>query len=408
MKVNLFFILSGLCFLMACVHEKPKQEKALDEVIAEALDFSVEQSLGMARVLEFQPGKLPKTISPSGQLETCSSDWWVSGFFPGLLWYLYEYSANEKVKDFAIEFTNRVEKEQFTTDNHDVGFIIFCSYGNAYRITGNPDYLGVIQNAANSLSTRYNQKTRCIRSWDWAPWSKQWQYPVIIDNMMNLELLTWSSIQFGENRFKDIAQSHANRTMNDFYRPDHSCYHVVSYDTLTGEVEKKNTAQGLSHESAWARGQSWGLYGFTMMYRETGDTSYLTQARNIAGFLLNHPRLPEDKIPYWDYDSPEIPNTLRDASAAAILCSGLIELSQFVDEPEKSGYLAVAEKQIRTLSSATYRNELGTKGNFILNHSVGHFPNQTEVDVPLTYADYYYVEALMRMKKIIKNQLKNN
>jgi len=404
MKIDHFLPLLGFCLIMACAHDKPKSNKALDEIIDEALGFSVEQSLRMAQTLEGTPGKLPKTITSSGQLETCSPEWWVSGFFPGLLWYLYEYSGNEQVKTYAEKFTQRVEKEQYTTNNHDVGFIIFCSYGNAFRITGNPAYLNVIKNAANSLSTRYNEKIKCIRSWDKAPWSEQWQYPVIIDNMMNLELLAWSSKEFGEDRFNDIAMSHANRTMLDFYRPDYSCYHVVSYDTLTGEVEKKNTAQGYSHESAWARGQSWGLYGFTLMYRETGDTKYLVQARNIAGFLMDHPRMPEDKIPYWDYDSPYIPNTLRDASAAAILCSGLIELSQFVGEPEKSNYLAVAEQQIRTLSSASYRNELGTKGNFILNHSVGHFPNQSEVDVPLSYTDYYYVEALMRMRKIIKNR----
>jgi rhamnogalacturonyl hydrolase YesR len=324
----------------------------------------------------------------------------VSGFFPGLLWYLYEYSNDEQIRDWAEIYSKRVEKEKYTTDNHDIGFIIFCSYGNAYRITGNEEYLDVIATAAQSLSTRYNKKIGCIRSWDHAPWNAQWQYPVIIDNMMNLELLTWSSRKFENPLWNDIAVSHANRTMTEHYRSDFSSFHVVSYDTLSGEVEHKHTSQGFSHESAWARGQSWGLYGYVMMYRETGHIEYLEHAKKVAGFLVSHPRMPEDMIPYWDYDYPGIPDTFRDVSAAAIMCSALIELSQMVEGPERTSFLEVAEKQIRALSSS-YRNELGTAGNFILNHSVGHFPNGTEVDAPLTYADYYYVEALMRMKKLL-------
>jgi len=219
--------------------------------------------------------------------------------------------------------------------------------------------------------------------------------------MMNLELLLTAAKYFNEEKYSDIAVTHANTTIKNHYRPDYSSYHVVSYDTVTSEVEYKHTSQGYSHNSAWARGQSWGLYGFTMMYRFTKDTTYLSQAKHIADFLIHHPHLPDDKIPYWDYDAPEIPNTNRDASAAAIMCSALIELSKYVEPDSAKEYLSVAETQIRSLCSSNYRNELGTNGNFILNHCVGHMPNGTEVDVPLNYADYYFVEALMMYKELM-------
>ena len=381
------------------------QEAPLGEVVNDALSFAANQSLLMANSLSDSIGMLPQTLSADGNLVACGSKWWVSGFFPGLLWYLYEDSGDEAIKKWSQEYTERVKKEKLTKDTHDVGFIIFCSFGNGYRLTHNPEYRQVIKEAANSLSTRFNPIVGCIRSWDHAKWNAQWQYPVIIDNMMNLELLTWTADEFDDEPLMNMAVSHANKTLRNHYRPDYSCYHVVSYDTITGQVEKKNTSQGFSDESSWARGQSWGLYGFTMMYRQTNKQEYLEQANNIARFLINHPRLPEDKIPYWDYDDPSIPNTYRDASAAAIMCSALIELSQYTDKQDSLDFITVAEKQIRSLSSSAYLNKLGSNGNFILTHSVGHLPNKTEVDVPLSYADYYFVEALIRMKKVLASKL---
>jgi hypothetical protein len=376
-------------------------QKPLKQVVQKALDFSVQQSSRMARSLQNQPGLMPKTADSFETLQTCRSDWWTSGFFPGVLWYLYEYSGREEIKKWAQEYTRRVEDQQFTTSNHDVGFIIYCSFGNGLRITHDPTYRKIIQTASHSLITRFHPSIGCIRSWDYAEWNKQWQYPVIIDNMMNLEMLMWAAQEFQYPAFSDAAISHAHGTMKNHYRPDYSCYHVVSYDTITGLPELKQTAQGYNNYSAWARGQAWGLYGFTMMYRFTKDTAYLEQAKHIADFIIRHPRLPEDKIPYWDFDAPNIPDCPRDASAGSIICSALIELSRYVETKLSEEYLSVAEIQIRTLSSSQYRNALGTQGNFILRHSVEHMPNKTEVDVPLIYADYYYVEALMRMKKLI-------
>lgn len=387
--------------LLGCGTNRPSA-RPLVEFIDEALEFSAQQSLLMAHSLKDQPGRLPKSINKKGQLETCGSEWWVSGFFPGVLWYLYENTPTDTLKKWAVDYTLRVEDQKYTTDNHDVGFMIYCSFGNAYRLTKDSKYKEVIKTASNSLITRFNPVVGCIRSWDYASWSSKWQFPVIIDNMMNLEMLFWSSKEFNDTTYRHVATAHANKTMENHFRNDFSCYHVVSYDTITGRVEKKNTAQGLSDGSAWARGQGWGLYGYTMMYRETGNAQYLQLATRIADFIVNHPNLPADKIPYWDFDDPNIPNAKRDASAGAIICSALIELSEYVSKEKADQYLEVAQTQIRVLSSYEYRARLGENANFILKHSVGHMPNGTEIDVPLTYADYYYVEALLRMKKLLR------
>ncbi len=375
------------------------QSKKLLAIIDSSLSFSVKQYTLMADSLKNKPGLLPKTIDKKGTLVTCKSSWWTSGFFPGSMWYLYEYSQDKELKSLAEQFTSRVEDQQYTTDNHDVGFMIFCSFGNGYRITNNPSYKDVILTASKSLSTRYRPKVGCIRSWDWG----KWQYPVIIDNMINLELMFFASHTTGYENMGKIAVSHANVTMANHFRPDASCYHVVSYDTITGKALTHQTRQGYADESSWARGQGWALYGYTMCYRETRDPKYLEQAKKIARFLISHPRLPEDKIPYWDFDDPVIPNTIRDASAGAIMCSALVELSQYVDKKNSKKFLNVAETQIRSLSSTDYRAKLGTNGNFILKHSVGSKPENSEVDVPLSYADYYYIEAMMRYRKLMKN-----
>lgn len=383
--------------LLSCSHTP--QEEPLAKVIERGLTVSTEQALLMAKELEPQEGRLPKSIK-DGQLETSDCYWWCSGFFPGELWYLYENNPTPELKRYAELFTERLEKVQYVTSNHDVGFMLYCSYGNGYRLTKNPAYKEVLTTGANSLSTRFRLAVGAIRSWEFN--KDKWQYPVIIDNMMNLELLTWASKETGDNRFRDIAVSHADKTIANHFRPDYSSYHVVSYDTITGVPHAKVTHQGYADSSAWARGQSWALYGYTMMARETGKPEYLTQAKQIARFLMNHPHMPADKVPYWDYDAPDIPNAPRDASAAAIMASALIELSQLDRSEEAPGYLEFAEQQVRSLSSPTYLAEKGTNCDFVLMHSTGHLPGNSEVDVPLSYADYYYVEALMRLKKLMK------
>lgn len=371
------------------------KEKTIDKVVDESLAFSLSQYELMASVMKQQPALLPRTLDAEGKLVTSKASWWTSGFFPGSLWYLYEYSNDPKVKESAMEMSNRVEGEKYTTNNHDVGFMIGCSYGNGLRLTQDEKYREIMITAAKSLSTRFRPNIGCIQSWGSR---KGWQCPVIIDNMMNLELLMEVFKMTGDSSFYKIAVSHADTTMKNHFRSDFSTYHVVSYDTITGKIEAKQTAQGAADESAWSRGQSWGLYGYTMMYRETKLERYLKQAQHIADFLINHPNMPADKIPYWDYNAPGIPNAERDASAASIMASALIELSGYVDQQKGAKYLEVAETQLRNLSSPAYRAKPGENGNFILMHSVGSLPAKSEVNVPLTYADYYFIEALMRMR----------
>jgi len=338
----------------------------------------------------------PRTFE-DGKLKLVNSKDWTSGFFPGILWYLYDYTKEKKWLTQAQAFTAKLTDEQYNKTTHDLGFIIYCSFGNGYRLTGNEAYKKVIIQAARSLSTRFNAKTGVIRSWDHN--KDKWKYPVIIDNMMNLELLFNATKLTGDSSFYKIAVSHANHTILNHFRPNYSSYHVVDYDPETGKVIQKNTAQGYSDESAWARGQAWGLYGFTMCYRETGDKRYLAQAQNIAKFIFNNPNLPKDLIPYWDYDDPAIPNTPRDVSAAAIMASALYELATY---STNNNFKEKANIILANLSEH-YKAPLNTNGDFILLHSTGHKPAKSEIDVPITYADYYYLEALLRSRKFVKN-----
>ncbi len=391
-----FAFISLALFASSC---NPSDDNSLSDVIEKGLQRATEQAILMAENLENQEGRLPKSTKPDGTLETSDYAWWCSGFFPGELWYLYENNPTDELKKYAELYTNRIEQVKYLKNTHDIGFMLYCSYGNGYRITGNPAYVDVMVIGANSLISRYDDRVGLIRSWDF---NKQiWQYPVIIDNMMNLEFLLWVADKTGDERYREISLSHADKTMENHFRPDFSCYHVVSYDTISGVPHVKQTHQGLADESAWARGQAWALYGYTMMARETQNPAYLQHAKEIARFIINHPNLPEDKVPYWDFDDPRIPDVPRDASAAAIIASALIDLSQLDNTAFGKECLEIAGQQIRSLSSPAYLAGKGENNNFALIHSTGHLPGNSEVDVPLSYADYYYVEALLRMKKLL-------
>jgi len=341
--------------------------------------------------------RFPKTFDPKkGGLETSDSGWWCSGFYPGTLLFLYEKTKDPSLLKEANRMLGLLTKEQFNKTTHDLGFMMYCSFGKALQVDPKPEYKQVLLNSAKSLITRFDPKVGCIKSWD----GKQKEYLVIIDNMMNLELLFWATRETGDSSYYKVAVTHANTTMKNHFRPDFSSYHVINYNPGTGEVQKKQTAQGYADESAWARGQAWGLYGYTVMYRETKDKKYLDQARHIASFILHHPNMPEDKIPYWDFNAPNIPDVLRDASAGAVMASALFELCHYADVKEGKVYFNTAEKMLRSLSAGPYQSLPGTNGGFILQHSVGHIPQGTEVDVPLTYADYYYVEAMKRFENV--------
>lgn len=329
------------------------------------------------------------------KIQTAESAAWISGFYPGTLLYLYEETGDQELYEEALRTMEILEKEQYNTNTHDLGFMMLCSFGNANRIAPKPEYHKILINSAESLSSRFNEKIGSIRSWD----SDDSSFLVIIDNMMNLELLFKATEITGDSSYYEIAVKHANTTIKNHFRPDNSSFHVVDYDQETGAPKAKKTAQGAADESAWARGQSWGLYGFTMTYRETGVTKYLEQANKIADFILSHPNLPEDKIPYWDYDAPGIPNTVRDASAGAIMASALIELAEYNDKDMAEKYTEAAKEIIFSLSTPAYKATIGENGGFILQHSVGSYPGNVEIDVPLSYADYYYIESLKRLKE---------
>ncbi|MFB0496593.1 glycoside hydrolase family 88 protein [Mucilaginibacter sp. NFR10] len=348
---------------------------------------------------QFGPEQFPKTYHPNtDKFETSNSSWWCSGFYSGTLLNLYQQTKDAELLNQANENLKGLEKEQYNKGTHDLGFMMYCSFGTANHLEPKPEYKEILINSAKSLSTRFNPTVGCIRSWN----SKANDFLVIIDNMMNLELLFYATKATGDSSFYKIAVTHANTTMKNHFRPDFSSYHVINYDEQTGAVKEKKTAQGFANESAWARGQSWGLYGYTVMYRETKDKKYLEQAKNIAHFILTNPNLPADKIPYWDYNAPNIPNALRDASAASVMASALLELCRYVDKKDGQEYFNTAQTIIKNLSAPAYKADLNTNGGFILKHSVGHFPAGTEVDVPLTYADYYFVEAMERYKAFAK------
>ena len=365
-------------------------------------DAEKQTNVMLQEIPKAKSGK-PDVVSPrtldKGELKMVASKDWTSGFFPGVLWFLYEYTGKNEWKQQAEGFTANIEKEKTNGGTHDMGFKVYCSFGTGFRLTSDAHYKEVIIQSAKTLSTRFRPVTGTIRSWDHS--GDKWAYPVIIDNMMNLELLFATTHLTGDSSFYKIAITHANTTLKNHFRADNSSYHVVEYDTLTGNVVKKNTHQGYAHESAWGRGQAWGLYGYTMCYRFTKDIKYLQQSEKIAAFMLNYPNMPKDLVPYWDYNAPNIPNEERDASAAAVFASGLYELSTY----SKNGklYKEKADKIIESLTG-NYRSPIGENRGFILAHSTGSKPSNSEVDVPLSYADYYYLEALLRSKKLKENK----
>lgn len=343
--------------------------------------------------------KLPRSFKEDeGTLVNVKIEDWTSGFFPGVLWYLYDYTKKDSWKEAAIKQTEKLHAIQHYNGHHDVGFMMYCSYGNGYRLTGEKSYEEILINTANALCSRFNKQAGIIRSWDFhrSRSGDEWHGPVIIDNMMNLELLFFATKLTGNPYYSNIAISHADSTLKYHLRPDYSCYHVVNYDTITGLVTGRGTHQGYSDPSAWARGQAWGIYGFTVMYRETKDLKYLDIAEKMADFYLTNPNMPEDLVPYWDFNAPDIPAAPRDASAAAIAASALIELSDYSTRGKQ--YFEAAKKTITSLAN-NYASSEEDSNPFILKHSVGNYPRGIEVDVPLNYADYYYLEALLRYNR---------
>ena len=392
MKNKLLLAVGSMALLTACDASKGNEMEWFDHAVKTA----GHQLLYMAEQLKNEPDTacFPRSIKEGKYRLEHPTDW-TSGFYPGSMWLAYELTGDEALAKEARKYTDRLQDMQYYTGNHDLGFMMFCSYGQGIRLKPEPTDSLILIHSSESLCSRFRPEVGLIRSWDFGDWS----YPVIIDNMMNLELLFEATAFSGDSTFYNIAVKHADTTMAHHFRPDNSCYHVVDYDPETGEVRKRQTAQGYADESAWARGQAWALYGYTTCYRYTKDKKYLDQAQKVYNFIFNNKNMPEDLIPYWDYDAPNIPNEPRDASAAACTASALYELNGYLPG---NHYKETADKIMESLGSPAYRAKVGTNGNFILMHSVGSIPHGQEIDVPLNYADYYFLEGLMRKRDLEK------
>mgnify|MGYP002754074122 FL=1 len=371
----------------------------ISNVINNDINFSTRQySLMLQQIGREGKVRIPKTIDKLGRMVYIPIDDWCSGFFPGSLCYLYQLTNDKSWLLQSKRFTEALDSIQYLTWHHDVGFMIGSSYLNIYRLNPNKAYKKAIIQTAKSLCTRFRKKAGVIQSWNvdrgWQS-KRGWTCPVIIDNMMNLELLFEATRLSGDSTYWKVAVSHANKTLENQFRKDGSCYHVVDYDPNNGAVLHRQTAQGYADNSAWARGQAWAVYGYTVCYRYTHDRKYLDQAVKTLNFVMQNPNLPEDLIPYWDFDAPNIPNEPRDVSSAACIASALYEMNNYLPD---NGYTSLADRIIRSLSSPEYRAPLGKNGCFLLMHSVGSIPHNNEIDVPLNYADYYFLEALTRRR----------
>lgn len=409
-KTLSFTIIATAIIALSC--KSPKNESS--DIVQKDFDFAAQQlTLAMTETdkaiaeesseskekrenRNWGPLVSPRTIEEDGSLSLVVSRDWTSGFFPGELWYMYEYTKDPKWEQAARKYTDPLEREKLNGGTHDMGFKVYCSFGNGYRLTKDEKYKEIILESAYTLTTRYKPNVKAIRSWDHN--QDKWQCPVIIDNMMNLELLFWAFKESKDSLFYNVAVNHAETTLKNHFRDDYSSYHVIDYDTITGQVLKKNTHQGFSHESAWSRGQAWAVYGYTMCFRETGKPEFLEQAKNVVNYIFTHPNLPEDLIPYWDYDAPEIPNEPRDASAATVTASALYELSLY-DKENADKYVNWANTILENLSK-NYLAKAGGDRGFILLHSTGSKPGKFEVDAPIVYADYYFLEALLRKQRL--------
>ncbi|HJV79089.1 MAG TPA: glycoside hydrolase family 88 protein [Paludibacter sp.] len=394
-------IIVGLSFMLLVACNSSKVE-SFD--VTKSLDYCASQTqrtlteLKGDSVIDYT--MMPRNILNGSNTWSCrkaSKEEWTSGFWAGVLWYDFENTNDPKIKLEAEKYTQSLAFLAHTPAyDHDLGFLVFTCFGNGYRLTGNPAYKQTLLNTADTLATLYNPKVGTILSWPRQIEFNNWPHNTIIDNMINLELLFWASKNGGGKRLYDIAVSHADHTMKNQFKPDYSCYHVALYDTITGKFIKGITHQGYSDKSMWARGQAWSIYGFTLCYRETHDKKYLDFAQKVADAYLK--RLPVDEVPYWDFDAPQIPNAPRDASAACVVASALLEMSTYLDAESGLKYKNDAVKMLRTLSSPTYLSGK-SKPSYLL-HSTGHWPNNSEVDASIIYADYYYIEALLRLKKL--------
>jgi lysophospholipase L1-like esterase len=366
---------------------------AFDDVAAaRVLTFAGQQLANTAQQLP--PTLSPKAARSDGSWTTVSNTdavGWTQGFFPGAMWLKFDELVDPDWRSRADTWTRPLEGQKYNRQTHDLGFKLMTSFGQAYRLTGDPYYRDVLLVAAESLASRFNPLVGIIKCCDWNP---DWQLPLVIDTMMNLELLLWAADNGGQPEWRSMAVSHALKTINDAVRSNGSTYHVVDYNPSSGAIRFQGTFQGYADWSTWSRGQAWAIYGFTVVYRFTGDARMLEAARLTADYYLS--LLPADMVPNWDFDAP---SQQKDTSAAAAVASALFELAQLIGPVDGGPYRDAALRMLDALSAAPYFAE-GSNAPGLLLHAVGHYPAGHEVDTTLIYGDYYFQEAVMRYRSM--------
>ena len=326
---------------------------------------------------------------------------WCDGFWPGILWMDYQNTKDEAVRKAAEGYTESLKGIAYRPCyDHDIGFLMFCSYGKGYEVNHSQEYKNVILTSADSLATLFNPIVGTILSWPREVKPRNWPHNTIMDNMMNLDMMFWAARNGGNKLLYDLAVTHAKTTMQNHFRPDGSCYHVAVYDTISGDFVKGVTHQGYSDDSMWSRGQSWAIYGYTMVYRYTRNRMFLDFAQKVTDIYIK--RLKEtsdDFIPLWDMDdSRGTMGAPKDVSAACVVADALLELQKYVGGEKGEEYKQFALQTLAQLSTSKYQS--GKKNVAFLMHSTGHHPAGSEIDASIIYADYYYLEALNRVKNI--------
>jgi len=394
----------GILALDQCKTEKTSQGKIqdIDTLIEENLAFAEKKITYFIENLDVNT--YPGSMDDEGHLKTIEAKSWESGYMAGILWYLYDYTREEKWKIFAQQWTAGLELQKFYKSTHDLLFMLYASFGNGYKLTKNELYKDVLIVGSHSLASKYNPQIKCIKSWDAFYNGMTIQFPVIIDALMANEMLFYVASISGDSTLYKIAYNHALSTKRDFFRKDYSTYYLVEYDTILNTVKEKRNWLGYSNESTWSRGHARAIYGSAITFRETGDSSFLDLAKKAADYYIDNPSLPADLIPYWDFNDPDIPNAPRDASAACIAVSGLLELASLLPSNEQAKYADFAIKTLKNLASDTYRNKPDENLGFILKHSTGSVTWNIDVDKPKISADYYFVESLVKLNKL-KNSI---
>jgi len=402
-------ILSALC-LLSCGSPSPESESGPEPDIYGAIPVDDCMTFAGERLLETvgdlmqidpalsgQPSKaysmFPRFTNADGMWETTDSSAWSSGFFAGCLWLMYEYTSDDEWKRLAESWTAAMEREKTAGGNHNLGFKMMPGFGHGFRLTGSEHYREVLIESARTLAGRFNDTVGLIKANE----MEQWKYPVMVDTMVNIELLFRAAEYGGDPAWADMAETHALNTFRHHVRGDGGTVQVVDFDPATGEVIAHDTLCGLSGDSAWARGQGQAIYGFTAAYRCTKNPELLKAAETVADFFIDN--LPADYIPYWDFSDPAIPNTIRDASAAAVAVDGLIELGSLsVDPAKKKRYSEAAVNILTSLCSDGYLIG-GTDSRGIVGHATWKKPSDPQADTSLIWGDYNFIEALMRCRR---------